>query len=342
MRIHRVFDIALASDFPFKNRLEAGAPPAEVTFECRPEAPLEIEWPGLRPVLASPLRARDGASVAGLFQFDGFEVFRFTGISDFYLGAERIDCHLRQPGLETLVEIQLLGSILSYWLERQGILALHASAVDIGGRAVGFLSSNHGGKTSVAAALMRRGHPLLTDDVLPIEDRDGTYFGRSGYPQMRMWPDLAAHFLGRRQDLERVHPDCSKKRVAAEDLGAFCAEARALDRLYLPLRRPAGTAGDSVETTTLSPRDALIELVRHSFAPLYVESTRWQDRRFEFLARLVEHIPVTRLDYPSGLEHLPVVCDHLERDLEDRDRSARRPATGSGGPDPAARLPGCG
>ena len=104
------------------------------------------------------------------------------------------------------MEIRLLGPVFSFWLELQGIPVLHASAVLVEGQAVAFLSSNYGGKTSLAATLMQAGHPLLTDDFLPVERGDGLYLGRPGYPTMRMWPEEAEHFLGSYEDLGLVHP----------------------------------------------------------------------------------------------------------------------------------------
>ncbi len=308
----------MATDFPFKNRLEAGMPPVELTFDCRPVAPVELDLEGREPLYASPDRTPAGESITYLFKFAQIEVLRFTRVCDFFIDDARIDGRLRLSGREDLVEIQLLGSVLSYWLERQGIAAMHASAVDVGGHAVGFLSSNSGGKTGLAAALMGRGCKLLTDDVLPIEERGGRFLSHSGYPQMRMWPDQASHFLGARQDLEIVHPDYSKRRIPIAGLGEFCPAARPLGCLYLPRRRQPGAASGEVEITRLSPRDAVIELLRQSFSPLIVEAIGWRARRLEFFARLVERVAVCRLEYDSGFDHLPAVCDRLLADVETR------------------------
>ncbi len=53
------------------------------------------------------------------------------------------------------------------------------------------------GKSSLAASFMQNGHPLLTGDILPLEQNtDGAFFARPGYPIMRMWPEEALRFLG--------------------------------------------------------------------------------------------------------------------------------------------------
>jgi len=216
-----------------------------------------------------------------------------------------------------LVEIRLLGPVLSYWMERLGLLALHASAVGIGQRAIGFLASHGGGKSGLAAGLMRYGHPLLTDDILPVEERDGTFFGRPGYPQMRMWPDAAAHFLGDWEELPLVLPEIAKRRVpvgpALEGgFGSFHPDSLPITALYVPERRQDGP----IEIREVLRSEGLLELVRHSFSPRLVEAAGLQPRRFDLFARLVQRVPIRRLVYPSGFHRLPEVAEAVLRDLD--------------------------
>ena len=126
---------------------------------------------------------------------------------------------------------------------------------------------------------MQAGHPLLTDDILPVEQvAAGRWLGLPGYPAMRMWPDEAEHFLGHHEDLEIVHPQLDKRRVAVghEGFGAFCAEAQPLACIYIPERRDPALWGNEVEIMSLRPTVAFIEVVRNSFTPRIVEALGWQ------------------------------------------------------------------
>ena len=76
------------------------------------------------------------------------------------------------------------------------------------------MAGNQSGKSGLAAALMAAGHPMLSDDVLPIQDVDGELRARSGYPQMRMWPDEAAHF-GALADLHSARGEATRAIEAA-------------------------------------------------------------------------------------------------------------------------------
>lgn len=84
--------------------------------------------------------------------------------------------------------------------------------------------------------------------------------------------------------------------------------------LYVVERRP--DSDPHLELLPLSRREAVIELVRYSFSPYLVEATGLQPARLDLFARLVQKIPVCRLVYPSGFEHLPRVGEALRKDAE--------------------------
>ncbi len=330
-KVCRLFGLTLCSDFAFANRLVLpvssaadgsavtrlmpGA--ADLSFTCVAQAPLATNWEQVRPAFSSPWHTEEGESVGYLYQLHSCDVMRFTQCADFYLWDNRIICHLLDPALRYLVEIRLLGPVLSFWLERRGIIALHASAVVVGGQAVAFLASNEGGKSALAAAFMQQGYALLTDDILPVERVEGTLWGRPGYPTMRMWPAEALHFLGHYEDLDLVYPELSKRRVPVGEggLGTFCADSQPLECIYLPQRRDPAEAGTEVRITPIPAGDAMIELLRYSFTPHVVEALGWQRERLDLLAHVVQHVPLRRLAYPSGFQYLPRVREAVLEDL---------------------------
>jgi hypothetical protein len=167
----------------------------------------------------------------------------------------------------------------------------------------------------MAGALLQRGAALLCDDLAPMSEKDAGFFVEPGFPHLRMWPDEASHFLGSYEHLPMVAPDVSKRWVPAGPggLGTFHGGALPLGCVYLLDRQPGL---EPLEIRTLSPRDALIELLRHSFTPLLVEAAGLQAGRFDRLARLVRQVPVRRLSYPSGFDRLPGVAEAILRDLE--------------------------
>jgi hypothetical protein len=133
---------------------------------------------------------------------------------------------------------------------------------------------------------------------------------------MRMWPPEAEHFLGHYEDLALIDPQLSKRRVpvGADSFGSFCGEPQPLGRIYLLDRlRPQQAA--RVGITPLSPRDAVLELLRYSFMPRLVEAIGLQGRRLQLLTRAAQDVPMRRLSFPSGYRYLPDVCEAILADL---------------------------
>ncbi len=313
VRRWRLFGITLATDFPFASRLLVGSGEPDLVFECGSPPALEQGLETATELYVSPQRVEGGEPLCVLYQVAACDVLRFAGIADFYITSNRILGHLVDAVDLRLVEIRFLGSVLSYWLERRGILALHASAVVVDGQAIAFMSGNLSGKTGLAATLVRQGHPLLTDDILPIEEREDGFWGYPGYPQMRMWPDLVTHFLGDYDDLDVVHPAVDKRRVKLEP-ETFCERNSPMARLYLPERRPVGEQ-PRCEVLPVSPRDALIEFVRHSFSPFLVEAVGLQPQRLDKIGRLLGRAPARRVLYPEGFDNLEKAASVILEDV---------------------------
>ena len=255
----------------------------------------------------------DGASLGCLYRLGGQEIFRFHKAGDFLVETDRIAVDVSAARLD-LAELRFLGPVLSYWFEQRGLPTLHASAVATGGRGIAFISRHGGGKSGLAAAMVRAGCALLTDDLLVLENREDRWEARPSYPEMRMWPDEAAHFVGSHESLPLVQSDSEKRRVAIGEagdvgFGSFHDASAPLAAIYLASRRPEGEGG--VEIQPVPRSEALIELIRHSFSPRLVEAAGLQPSRLDRLSRLVRQVPVRRLSYPSGFERLPEVAEAL-------------------------------
>lgn len=316
MRTHRVFGTLLATDFPFRARLAPGEGAPDLTLTASIDRPLSDPWESRPPIYTSPLRRPDGSSLCHLHRSADCEILSFPEVSDFYLWSDRIACHIHAPDLQHVVELHLLGPVFAYWLELRARLVLHASAIGFGHRAAVFAARHGGGKTGLAAALLAAGGALLTDDLVPVEGRGEDLLVHPSFPQMRMWPDVATTFLPGFEHLPRVHPDLEKRwiPVGPDGLGTFHGDAAPLSAIYLLDRRPEG--GAPIEIREIPRRQAVIELLRHSFTPLLVEAAGLQPARLDLLSRLVLQVPVKRLRYPSGFDRLPQVAEAVRLDLE--------------------------
>jgi hypothetical protein len=93
------------------------------------------------------------------------------------------------------IETFLIGAVSGLLLHQRGDLALHASCVAIGGKAIAITGPSGRGKSTLAAALAAGGATLLTDDICRLLFEDQGVWAVPGSSRLRLWPD-AARSLG--------------------------------------------------------------------------------------------------------------------------------------------------
>jgi hypothetical protein len=310
--LYRLFGVTMASDYHFANPLPRVSGTPDVMFTCMRTSPFATEVVK-RLVYAGESRTDDGEIWFSIHAMGDGYIVHYAKMVDFYLSSDTIIAHLLDPAYGYTIEILLLGEILSLWLELRGIPMIHASAAVVDENAIAFLSSSKGGKSCLAAAFAQQGHQILTDDILPLEDRHDRFLARPGFPALRMWPDQAGHFFGECENLALVHPQHTKRRipVGPEGFGTFCSEEKPLKVIYLPQR--LGTDSD-ITIDPLSKKNAFFALIQNSFAAGLVELLGLQPQRMKFFSRMVQQVPVRRLNYPEGFNHLSRVVDAVLED----------------------------
>lgn len=312
--VRRIYGVGLATAMDFANRVPSSGQPADVQFSIVDRLPVEVDWQA-PPAYTSPILLDSGVPYFTLHMAEPFVVLRFTEVSDFAVGPRQIWAVEHDPDYGFTTEIHLLGTVLAVWLERAGRPALHASAVVVDGAAMGFMSGNRGGKTSVAAALMERGHRLLTDDILAIDVESPGVTAQPGYPQMRMWPQEAERFIGGVESLPLANPAYDKRRIPVGDdgIGAFDPEPRPLAVLYRLVRRPAWSEG-RVAISALSGSTAVMELLEQSFTADFADRLGLRAERLATFASVVRAVPVRRVEYAAGPQLVNEVCDAILHD----------------------------
>ena len=322
LREHSLYGLRLRSEHVFANHVlaaerahEHGAARETLPFHYVTDAPLTPGWEETAPAYSSATRIDEETSFLYVLEYHGCTVFRFSEVVDFFIWPDRILCRVLDPAYAYMVELHLLGFVMSAWFEARGVVAIHGAGVTLGDEAIGFLSTNKGGKSSLAASFMQAGHALLSDDIIPIEVHAGVAIARPSYPQMRMWPDQARHFWGSVEDLETVHPNLDKRRIPVGEggFGAFCDDRRRLTCLYVPERREGG----DVVITALSFAESVFALTGYAFLANLMEHLDRDRSRFKTIARIAIAVPVRRVAYPSGVEHLPEVVTKIIEDAAD-------------------------
>jgi hypothetical protein len=206
----------------------------------------------------------------------------------------------------------LLGPALSFALLKFGIEPLHATTVVIEGRAVGFLGDCGYGKSSLAAAFVREGHPLLTDDLLVVTDASRHLVAHPGPPRLKLLPEVARRLFGSRAR-RALKSDLTPKLMISLGPDESCSRAVALKALYA-LGAPTGRTVQAVTIRRLAGRDAFLALVRNTFNTLVTEPARLE-RQLHWCARLTSSISIKTLTYPRTWSALASVRAAILADL---------------------------
>lgn len=206
------------------------------------------------------------------------------------------------------VRLAVLGQGMAVLLHQRGFLVLHASAVEIAGRAVAFLGDSGSGKSTLAAALHARGHRLVVDDVVAVRiGRQGPEV-YAGFPQLKLWPDALTALGCDAGTLRRVEPGLEKRARRID--GGFA------DRAVLPLAQlHVVDEGEAVELTRLRPHDAFLALVRFAYGIQRLEGVTGIEH-FRARSEIVRRAPVYRLSRPWDLAEMRTVVERVEREVE--------------------------
>jgi hypothetical protein len=211
---------------------------------------------------------------------------------------------------ERVVRLCLLGPIVALILHQQGRLILHASAVAVDGKGVAFLGGQGWGKSTMAAALHVHGHDMLADDVTALQ-MDSTYpMVLPAFPQFKLWPDSITALGNAPETLPVLHPDLSKR--AFHVTSGFVHAPLPLRHIYVLAR------GENLEIESLGPREALVELIRHSYAARFGEQLLQAtgiETHFKQCARLIQNVRLSRFRRPASLSVLDEHVNMLKNDL---------------------------
>lgn len=202
-----------------------------------------------------------------------------------------------QDGAERLRHHILQGMALGIVLHQRGVLTLHASGVELDGRAAIFIGWKRMGKSTTAASFYAAGHRLLTDDIIVLDLADGTTV-HPGFSQIRLDPEAVAKGLGiDPDDIPRIHENYEKRSGRAE---------QGFDLTPLPLGHIFVLAwGEDFEVEALRGREALTQLLTHSYAPRFLGNVAATPQHLKQVGLLVDAVPVTRLTKPNDLDRLP-------------------------------------
>jgi Coenzyme PQQ synthesis protein D (PqqD) len=218
------------------------------------------------------------------------------------------------------VAIFLVGTVFGILLHQRRQVVLHASSVEVNGRAVVFCGFSGAGKSTLAAALARHGYRMLTDDVCaltlaghsdPIVHPDGR--------QLKLWT----------QAIEKLNLQQNRGGRVQSRLEKFYVEPRETTTRALPLgpvyilREAAST--EAIDIERLNIVDSAFLLQEQAYRPVLVRRLEQKEHYFSAAAQIANGYGIFHLIRPLDFTALPKVISGLEQhwcDIGLREKSA--------------------
>lgn len=290
------YGLRVASDIPLPElqRLRPDGRPPDVTLQFTAPSPMRREpsdW-----VLR--LERATGESWLLCARADGGYFLRFVDAADFlvHAGGRAIDCCATTLALDDSDLRHLaLDQVMPLVLKLRGQEPLHASAIATPAGICAFLGPGGAGKSTLAAAFLRRGFAVISDDCLPIADRDGVFTAVPAYPGVRLWDDTR-----------------KRRWVPPHAVATFPAGDQPLKRIYR-VTRASGAHARRAGVESMRARDAVMELVSSTFR-FDERDRRAMRRELQLWVQLARAVPTRRLWAGEQVEST-AACEAVLADL---------------------------
>ena len=237
----------------------------------------------------------DGTGEPGLSIYrstaDGAFTFRYAEGVEFRIDADRRHLAARFAPHSSLVDMTsfLTGPILGVVLRMRGVIALHASAVDVGDKAILLAGDACAGKSTTAVMFARLGCRILTEDVAPLLIEGRTIAVRSGCTDVALRPDAVKYLYGSADALPRFSENWEKRRLDIAATGVFSHRSLPVAAIYM-LTNHSGRP-DAPCLQPISSGAAMVELLANIYANrLFHRELRV--RELDTVHRVVQTIPV--------------------------------------------------
>jgi hypothetical protein len=243
----------------------------------------------------------------GSFYLKAGDVFEAIVSSD----GRRADCVALGDTDLSSFEANLLNFVLSAALTLQGEEPLHSTVVDIGGRAVGLLGPSGAGKSTLAAALIRSGGALVTDDMLRVTFADGKAVAHAGPHRLKLFDEPARRFLP--EAIARGHFNAASGKIMLQPRSAERVVRREWPLAALFWIGDDVTGPDEAVSATRLAGTELAKVLLSSAMNLRYQAMDRLARQMAFAERLAASAPVYALRYLRTFAGIDRVVAEIHR-----------------------------
>lgn len=197
-----------------------------------------------------------------------------------------------------LLSLFTVSEALGLILFQRGYFLLHASAVKVGNEAWCFMGNPGAGKSTTAAAFIKGGCSLLSDDLTAISfDSDGAPYIIPAYPQLKIWDNTVNGLDYDRAHLQPVSEGVNK--FSFQPSQEFEHNPVKLNAIYFIHK-----AKNQAVLKSLSPLEIPIQLLKNFPLPIELLKSETLKQHFAQSFKCAGHAQIWKKRRPDGFENL--------------------------------------
>ncbi|MBF4475774.1 hypothetical protein [Methanobacterium formicicum] len=267
---------------------------------------IRLESPDKFPKIHQEIKNKDGLSFTRYskldicFMWEGKNLFRVKNGEEIIINSE---IYVNNVLFRSLILNQGLGILL----HQRGILVLHCSAVSINGNAIAFCGWPQEGKSTIAAALNKKGYPLVADDVMAIRfDVNNKPFVFPSFPRIKLYDQVIERVAGKTAQFEKIHQNLKKFSYTPDNI--FNVNQLPLKIVY-HLEKSYRN-----RISAKKSQDALVDLIKQSYLINLFDKCERQQNLY-MCSKLLKNMQIKRLERDQSLDKLQQLSQLIEKDF---------------------------
>lgn len=209
------------------------------------------------------------------------------------------------------------GPCMSMLMIQRGLIPLHGSAVQYKNKCILILGKSKAGKSTLAAALGKRGGKIISDDIIILKRMDDTYIVSPGFANQKLWKDALEVLDITVTDSDRIIDGRDKYYIRNSE--SFCKESVAVDfAVSLEVAEKEGITCKSCEI-----HEAFNDYIRYSFWKGLVNELFGVEKLFQYSSELVTVVPMSKITRQSNCNLVNEQVDFIESMIDKENESVQ-------------------
>jgi hypothetical protein len=208
------------------------------------------------------------------------------------------------------IRLYILGTCIGVILLQRKVLPLHGSAVNINGKAYGFIGNSGVGKSTLASAFISKGFQLLSDDVIAVDiSKENIPFVMPSYPQQKLWQESLNEFGMETMNYRPLFDRETKYSIPVNS--SYISDPLPLGGVFELVM----TDHEHIEIITIKGLERFQLVFRQTFRKSLINRMRIDEWHFMFSSNIINQIGMFQVKRPTSRftahELVSNILDHI-------------------------------